>query len=129
MGNRCFQHLELARDTMYGGDMEGEKAQEIVRSWMNGMGINVVSGFHCSTHMEGFNREASAIKYLGLENLTNKVHGYHNEGVLGWDSIKIHNYGLLTLYMLYQRTINEGLRCIYHEDIQIKRKTAKKLLF
>ena len=51
MRNRCFQHLELARDTMYGGDMEGEK--EIIGSWVNGMEWEY------------------------------KVHGFHNEGVLG----------------------------------------------
>ena len=125
MGNRCFSHLETARDTMHGDDMEGEKAKEIIGSWVSGMGIHIVSGYHCSTHMEGFNREASVIKCIGLENLTNKVRGYHNDGVLGWDQGKIHNYGFLILYTLYQRTINEGLNCIYHNDIKLKRKASQ----
>lgn len=121
MGNRCFKHLEIARDTMGGDDMEGEKAREIITSWTSGMGVYVISAFHSSTHMEGFNREASIIKCIGLNNLANKIHGHHNEGVLGWNDNKIHNYGFLALYILYIKTINEGLKCIRLDDIAYKR--------
>ena len=101
--------------------MEENKMKMIMDCWTQGTGVFVSSGFHSSTHMEAFYREACVIQCIGLDNLTNKNQGYCANGISNWDDTKINNYGLLTIYVLYINAVNEGLKCIHISDIQRKK--------
>ena len=121
MHDRCFQHLELVQDMMGGLDKDDVKGNTIANNWRNGMGIFVVSGFHCSTNEESLNREAAVIDCIGLDKLTNKIKGTKYGNIRKWDKIKTYNYGMFLIYTLYLKFINENVKCIYYNDISPKK--------
>ena len=120
MYERCFQHLQIAKDA-FDNDMEEEKASTIIDSWRRGMGVYVISCFHSATREEAFNREACAIKFMGLDNLTNKYMGHLNGATCLWSPEMQHNYGMLVLYIMYLNFINQNTACIYNDDIKVKK--------
>ena len=121
MHDRCFQHLELVQDMVGNLDKDDVKGNIIANNWRNGMGIYVVSGFHCSTNEESFNREAAVIDCIGLDKLTNKIKGTKYGNIVKWNDIKTYNYGMFLLYTLYLKFINENIKCIYCNDISPKK--------
>ena len=121
---RCFSHLIAVKDNPIPSlaNICEEKFDAITRNWGRGRGVFVVRGFECATENEAFNREASIIHALGVENLSNINRGHFSGGITTWSSAKIHNYGLYLLYVLYNKCISESLRPILFSDIVAKKK-------
>ena len=101
-------------------DRFNENGKLIKMNWENGKGVHNFRGFECSTREEALNREAALIECIGIENLANKNKGTFSGGIRNWKQVKINNYGMFILYVIYMGNIYSNMMPIMYNDIRNK---------
>ena len=122
--DRCFDHLRNAKDIdineAFSDDRMSENGKLIKMNWINGKGVHVFRGFECSTREEALNREAAVIECIGISKLTNKNKGTFSGGIKNWSHIKISNFGMFILYVIYMGNIYSNMVPVKYDDIRNK---------
>ena len=98
-------------------DDKSDKLKECMIELANGDGIVIVRAYPDSNHYLAHSREAALIKGVGLDNITNKVHGHFYGADQGWTDIKMENYGLLLAYTFFKSYMNDGSEGYTFEDL------------
>ena len=92
------------------------KLKFILNEMEKGNGILILRSHDGSTSFESHNREAAMLDGLTLENLTNINRGVMY-GIEDWCTNKIRNYGIMLLYFMYKRYIDEQNQPIFLEEL------------
>lgn len=95
-----------------------KKIDRIRSIWDEGYGVVSLHIFHNITDKEALTREALMIEALGLNNLTNLMHGTL-QFKLGWNEHKRKLLGSLLVHRAYTQLLNEGERQLKRDDLKL----------
>lgn len=102
------------------GSIAQKKIDRIRSIWDEGYGVVSLHIFHNITDKEALTREALMIETLGLNNLTNLMHGTI-QFKLGWSEHKRKLLGSLFLHRAYTQLLNEGERQLKRNDLKLEK--------
>lgn len=100
------------------GSITHKKIERIRSIWADGYGVVSLHLFHNITDKEALTREALMIETIGLNNLTNLLHG-SVQLRLGWNEHQRKLLGSLLMHRAYTQLLNEGERQIRRNDLRM----------
>jgi hypothetical protein len=100
------------------GSITHKKIERIRSIWADGYGVVSLHLFHNITDKEALTREALMIETIGLNNLTNLLHG-SVQLRLGWNEHQRKLLGALLLHRAYTQLLNEGERQLRRDDLKV----------
>jgi len=99
---------------------KSEKIQHIQDIWKT-CGVVSLHVFQNVVACEAFTREAAIIAALGLDHLTNHVHGKCYGSAQSWDGPRLRQYGSFLIIRALQILLLEGERQIRPHQISTKK--------
>ena len=115
-GNRRHYHTSKAKMS---NNLSGH-IRLISDLWNSGGGVQSIEFENDATNNESHCREAAIIARLGLKQLHNKIKGSLHGDMSSRDTIKVSNFGELTLYLVFLKFILKPNPILRADSISVK---------